>query len=135
MGSADLSVQTRDGVAHGQWRRPPVRPRVGLRRRRPALDLRRQRQAHQHQTHPVVEPVPALLEGAVVQHDQWTPLRHQLRVRSERAPVLEEGIPHGTRVVVVDDNETNRRILDEVLLVVVDKVKASNQALLDPSAS
>ena len=48
----------RDGLADGQRRRRPVRPGVGLRRRRPAPDLRRRRAADQHQPDPVVEEVP-----------------------------------------------------------------------------
>ena len=75
-------ILQRHGVADGQRWRPPVRPGLRLRRRRPAPDLRRRRAAGQPRADPGVEGLPAVPAEPVVQHDRRQALRRLVRVRT-----------------------------------------------------
>ena len=92
----------RHGLADGERRRRPVRPRVGLRRRRPASDLRRRRAAGEHLPGPVLEALPPVPAVAGVQHDRRQALRRLIRVRPERAAVLDQDVQDRADVVVGD---------------------------------
>src|ERR1035437_3314921 len=90
----------RNGFVDGPRGRWPVRPGVGLGRRGLATHLWWQRQAGQYEPDPVVEAVPSVLEGSVVQHHQRQALRSELRVWSQRVALFHQDLRQGPDLVV-----------------------------------